>query len=222
MRGRNGARGPDPIGSGPPFFLPPCLGIRIAPTNRTCPACFEATNDSPCSPRVTPRTPFWKRIWNVSHDDAQWLGNFTDAGGVVHYSFAHLMQDTRSLGIRASYTATPTLSFQLYAAPFVARGEYSNARQLSATPRAETYQDRFSTYAPPTGTSMGFNVLQLRSNNVVRWEFRPGSTLFAVWTHGRDGYDPRYVDRDLHGEYTDLFALHPANTFLLKLAYWLD
>lgn len=160
--------------------------------------------------------------WTVSHDDAQWLGNFSDAGGVTHYSFARLMQDTRSLGMRVSYTATPTLSFQLYAAPFVARGEYSNTRELSATPRAEAYRDRFVAYTPPSGTSMGFNVLQLRSNNVVRWEFRPGSTLFAVWTHGRDGYDPRYVERNLRGEYNDLFSLHPANTFLLKLAYWLD
>jgi len=159
--------------------------------------------------------------WSTSHDDSQWLGNFTDAAG-THYSFAHLKQETRSLGIRASYTATPSLSFQLYAAPFVSRGEYSNPRELSATPRAVAYQDRFSPYAPPSGTSTGFNVLQLRSNNVIRWEFRPGSTLFAVWTHGRDGYDPRYLERDLHGDYNDLFSLHPANTFLLKLAYWLD
>ena len=159
--------------------------------------------------------------WSTSHDDSQWLGNFTDSAG-THYSFAHLKQETRSLGIRASYTATPSLSFQLYAAPFVSRGEYSNPRELSATPRAVAYQDRFSPYAPPSGTSTGFNVLQLRSNNVIRWEFRPGSTLFAVWTHGRDGYDPRYLERDLHGDYNDLFSLHPANTFLVKLAYWLD
>ena len=160
--------------------------------------------------------------WRVSHDDAQWLGNFTDGADVRHYAFARLKQETRSLGVRASYTATPTLSVQLYAAPFVSRGEYGNVRELSATPRAEAYQDRFAPYAPPAGTSTGFNVLQLRSNNVVRWEFRPGSTLFAVWTHGRDAYDPRYIDRTLRGDYTDLFSLHPANTFLLKLAYWLD
>jgi hypothetical protein len=160
--------------------------------------------------------------WSVNHDDSQWLGNFTDASGARHYAFAHLKQETRSLGLRASYTATPTLSFQLYAAPFVSRGQYTNTRELSATPRAERYEDRYRQYAVPSGTSLGFNVLQLRSNNVVRWEFRPGSTLFAVWTHGRDGYDARYLDRTLRGEYNDLFALHPANTFLLKLAYWLD
>ena len=81
---------------------------------------------------------------------------------------------------------------------------------------------RFTAYAPPTGTSMGFDVLQLRSTSVVRWEFRPGSTLFAVWTHGRDGFDPQFRARSVGSEFNDLFALHPANTFLLKLAYWLN
>jgi hypothetical protein len=84
------------------------------------------------------------------------------------------------------------------------------------------YEDRYAPYTTPAGTSLGFDVLQVRSNSVVRWEFRPGSTLFAVWTHGRDGYDPTFRDRGWRAEYQDLFALHPSNTFLLKLAYWLN
>jgi hypothetical protein len=160
--------------------------------------------------------------WFRNHDDSQWLGNFTDALGVTHYAFAHLDQETRSVGVRISYTATPTLSFQLYAAPFVSRGQYTNTRELSATPRAVRYEDRYTPYTTPAGTSLGFDVLQVRSNSVLRWEFRPGSTLFAVWTHGREGYDPTFRDRSWHDEYKDLFALHPANTFLLKLAYWLN
>jgi hypothetical protein len=160
--------------------------------------------------------------WTLNHDDSQWLDNFTDASGVTHYAFAHLDQDTRSIGIRISYTATPALSFQLYAAPFVSRGQYSGTRELSATPRAERYEDRYAPYTPPPGASLGFDVLQVRSNSVLRWEFRPGSTLFAVWTHGRDFYDPTFRDRPWREEYHDLFALHPANTFLLKAAYWLN
>jgi hypothetical protein len=48
--------------------------------------------------------------------------------------------------------------------------------------------------------------------------------MFAVWTHGRggDAYDPRVPDRTWRKEYGDLFALHPANTFLMKVAYFLD
>jgi len=160
--------------------------------------------------------------WNQNHDDVQWLGNFTDAGGTTHYTFARLEQETRSVGVRVSYAMTPALTFQLYAAPFVSRGAYTNPRELSVTPRAPEYADRYAAYTPPTGTSMGFDVLQLRSNSVLRWEFRPGSTLFAVWTHGRDGYDGQFVDRPWRDEYDGLFALHPSNTVLVKVAYLLD
>jgi len=57
------------------------------------------------------------------------------------------------------------------------------------------------------------------SHVVMRWEFRPGSTLFVAWTHGRDGFDTN-IDRAWSTEYGDLFNLHPNNTFLLKLACW--
>jgi hypothetical protein len=123
--------------------------------------------------------------------------------------------------VRASYTATPTLSFQLYAAPFLSRGSFTDIRELGPDPRATRFQDRYTPYVPPAGSSLGFDVLQVRSNSVVRWEFRPGSTLFAVWTHGRDGFDD-FRNRSWRAEYDELFALHPSNTFLLKLAYWID
>jgi hypothetical protein len=162
--------------------------------------------------------------WSWNHDDSQWLDNFDDdlVPGVTHYAFARLEQETRSLGVRVSYTASPTLSFQLYAAPFMSRGRYTNTRELSATPRATRYEDRYASYTPPADTPLGFDAMQLRSNSVLRWEFRPGSALFAVWSHGRDGYDPRFPDRNWRDEYGDLFGLHPSNTFLVKLAYWLD
>ncbi|HEX2781893.1 MAG TPA: DUF5916 domain-containing protein, partial [Gemmatimonadaceae bacterium] len=159
--------------------------------------------------------------WSINHDDSQWLHNFTDAG-VTHYSFAHLDQETRSVSMRASYTATPTLTFQLYAAPFWTRGRYTNTRELSATPRAERYDDRYTPYAVPDSGYLSFDVMALRSNSVLRWEFRPGSTLFAVWTHGRDGGAPFFPGRSWRDEYNDLFGLHPDNTFLIKIAYWLD
>ncbi len=160
--------------------------------------------------------------WSHNHDDSQWFGNF-DEGAVTHYAFALLEQETRSLGIRASYTATPDLSFQLYAAPFISRGHYSDFRELSATPRAARFDDRYAAYTPPVNASRGFDILDLRSNSVLRWEFRPGSTFFAVWTHGRggDAFDPTAPARRWKDEYGDLFALHPDNTFLVKVAWWL-
>ena len=140
---------------------------------------------------------------------------------MTHFAFAHLDQETRSLGLRASYTATPTLTLQLYAAPFLSRGAYSDVRELSATPRARRYEDRYTPFTPPPKTPMGFDALEMRSNSVLRWEFRPGSTMFVVWTHGRGGFEPRFRARPWNDEYNDLFGLHPANTFLIKVAYWI-
>ena len=30
-----------------------------------------------------------------------------------------------------------------------------------------------------------FDFRQLRSTIVLRWEYRPGSTVFAIWSHGQ-------------------------------------
>jgi hypothetical protein len=161
---------------------------------------------------------------DASHnvDDAQWYGNFTDDAGVTHYSFAHLDQHTVSLSTRLSYAASPTLTFDFYAQPFTSTGSYSRIRELGADPRAAAYADRFRPYTAPDGSDTGFDFRQLRSNAVVRWEYSPGSTLYVVWTHARDGADSVASDRSWHAEYGDLFALHPANTFLVKVAYWFN
>ncbi len=155
-------------------------------------------------------------------DDAQWLGNFTDPSGVIHYSFAHLQQQTVSLTARLSYAMTPNLTLEFYGAPFVTNGTYSNVRELSATPRAASFDARYQPYTPPAGTSLGFDFSQLRANTVLRWEYRPGSTLFLVWTHGRDDSESVNLNEQWTTEYRNLFALHPENTFILKLAYWIS
>lgn len=156
------------------------------------------------------------------HDNTQWFGNFNDDAGATHYTFAHLDQRTVSMSARLNYTATPNLTFEFYGQPFVATGSYRDVREISATPRARSYDARFLPYAPPADASLSFRYTELRTNTVVRWEYRPGSTLFLVWTQGRQD------DRNLDGrqswtqDYRDLFALHPDNTFLVKFAYWLN
>ena len=57
---------------------------------------------------------------------------------------------------------------------------------------------------------------------MVRWEYRPGSTLFVVWQHGRQDFSGAADNRSWGAEYNDLFGLHPDNTFLVKCAYWLN
>lgn len=154
-------------------------------------------------------------------NDSQWYGNFTDAG-VAHYTFARLEQSTVGMSTRLNYTATPNLSFEFYGAPFVSSGTYSDVREVSATPRASDYDARFTPYTPPAGSQTAFTVTELRTNAVVRWEYRPGSTLFVVWAHGREDFAAQNQNRSWTSDYRDLMSVHPDNTFLIKMAYWLN
>jgi hypothetical protein len=161
--------------------------------------------------------------WSHNITDNQFYGRFNDALG-QHYTFAHLDQHTISVTGRFNYTFTPDISLQTYLQPFVSKGTYTNVRQLSSTPRADDYEDRYAPFDNPgvTSTPGGFNFKQLQSNVVFRWEYKPGSTLFAVWNSGRQGFLPREGTQNFRGDVTDLFDLHPANTFLLKVSYWLN
>ena len=158
-----------------------------------------------------------------NYNDAQWFDNIVDGAGVTHFTFARLEQRTTSMSIRINYTVTPDLTFELYGQPFVAEGTYSNLREISATPEADSYDARFQPYTPTGTPDMDFKVTELRTNSVVRWEYRPGSTLFFVWQHGRQGPPPETSMRQTWTrDYRELFDVHPDNTFLIKLAYWLS
>ncbi|HEY8852400.1 MAG TPA: DUF5916 domain-containing protein [Gemmatimonadaceae bacterium] len=161
--------------------------------------------------------------WSHNVTDNQWFGRFTDATG-THYTFAHLDQHTTGVTVRLNYTFTPEMSFQAYTQPFVSKGTYSNVRQLSANPRADAYDDRYAPFLDPAVTANpgGFNFKAFQSNLVYRWEYRPGSTLFVVWNEGRQGYIGAEGDQSFQGDVRDLMRLHPANTFLVKVSYWLN
>ena len=151
-------------------------------------------------------------------NDTQWYDNYGDAGSdTTHYTFARLDQRTLSVTTRLNFTATPTLSVQVYAQPFMTGGDYSNWREL-LDPRAASYASR---YQPYTGGSLDdFNFRQYRSNSVVRWEYRPGSTLYFVWAQERTSFDTSPFNA--RNDYRSLFGSHPGNVFLIKGSYWLS
>ncbi len=158
-----------------------------------------------------------------NRDNTQWFGNFTDSTSVTHYTFAHLEQRTVSLTWRVDFTASPNLTLQVYASPFVSKGQYSDLREI-ATARAEHYADRFRPYGDTAVANNpgGFNFKQFRSTTVVRWEYQPGSTIFLVWTQGRQDVEPVYGIRTFGGDFRRLFQSHPDNTFLIKVSHWFD
>jgi len=136
----------------------------------------------------------------------------------THYTFAHLNQKEVSLTGRVDYTLSTTLTLQLYAQPFVSKGTFSDVREL-ADPNAAAFDDR---YQPYPAASDGFNKKAFNSTAVLRWEYRPGSALFLVWTQGRQHRDGAEGPRSMGGDFRDLFDLHPENTFLVKASYWIN
>jgi hypothetical protein len=160
--------------------------------------------------------------FSKNDDDSQWYGNFIDGvTGDTSYTFADLQQETVALTWRLNYTFTPEMSFQLYASPFISKGTYTRIRELDDA-RADDYDDRFQAYGDTAVTNNpgGFNVQEFRSNAVFRWEYRPGSTLFLVWSQGRGEFQPEEGNETFGGNFKNLFDSPAEDRFLVKVSYW--
>jgi len=159
------------------------------------------------------------------------------------YVFSDIVQHTLSMDTRLDVTFTPELTLQLYAQPFIASGAYSAFKEFDA-PRqlhktvygsgkgtiAHTGSGSSLTYtidpdgagpsSPFTLDNPDFNFRSLRGNAVVRWEYRPGSTLFLVWNQSRsDAVSAGDFDftRDRQG----VFQARPDNVFVVKANFYL-
>jgi hypothetical protein len=64
-----------------------------------------------------------------------------------------------------------------------------------------------------------FNVRSLRANTVLRWEFRPGSAFFFVWTQQRRDLDGT-GSFDLTGDAGRVFSAPADDVLLVKMSYW--
>ncbi len=65
-----------------------------------------------------------------------------------------------------------------------------------------------------------FNVRSLIGNAVVRWEYRPGSTIFLVWQR-RQRSDIVRGDFVMRRDWAAMMRAPTDNTFLVKVSYWL-
>jgi hypothetical protein len=81
--------------------------------------------------------------------------------------------------------------------------------------------DRNYTIVPPgiTFENPDFNFRELRSNLVARWEYRPGSVFYLVWTHNRTSGES-ITNHSLDYNINQLFDQHASNVFLVKFNYW--
>ena len=175
---------------------------------------------------------------------AQYRGSWDDAEANhsygARYVFADLEQTTLSMDTRLNVTFTPNLTLELYAQPFIASGDYGQLKELAAPGTFDftrygvdagvvTVDDEGDSLVDPDGTgpaeaftvyNADFNRVSLRGTGVIRWEWRPGSTLFFVWQQNRSRRE-EYGDFDLARDAADLFDGDSHNVFMVKATYWL-
>lgn len=138
------------------------------------------------------------------------------------YLFARLEAASLSATLSATYTFLPTLTLQVYGQGFVAFGRSSDFSSFARTGAARQ-QILLSDLVPgerPLGEEPNFTSGTLNANVVVRWEYRLGSTVYVVYSHGQsDGKSP-----PLEGAgRVDLRLVSPrpaADVFLIKASYW--
>ncbi len=157
------------------------------------------------------------------------------------YILSQIDQQVVSMSVRLNYNITPELTIQYWGQPFLAAMDYSKYKVVT-DPRAENLADRYhlltdselefnsdenTYYADENhdGTddysfeNPDGNFDQFLSNLVVRWEFRPASTIYLVWSQTRDYFDETgsfSLNQNLGNLYT---AEKPYNVFLIKFTY---
>lgn len=174
----------------------------------------------------------------------QYVDSFDDETAEAMLGCRHIVaqmkRKTVSAELRLDYTFTPQLSFQAYFQPYLTVGSYSRFKEFAkpesfdfveygktASMEIETdADDGYLLY--PNGKdedslyleNPDFNYKALVGSAVLRWEFRPGSTLFVVWTrNGSDELNPGNFD--FKRDAKDMFKADADNVFAVKLTYWI-
>lgn len=168
-----------------------------------------------------------------------------DVAGAPEYILATARQNTLAMAGRVNVTFTPTLTLEVFMQPFLAAVEYDQYKRPSSprahraserlhrlseeelAPVGETEGRRLWGYFPDGGQEPaftfpdpGFKRQNLRGNAVLRWEYRPGSTLFVVWQQDREG---RGLPDDLRvlDDFRQLARSDARHVLLIKVNYWL-
>jgi hypothetical protein len=178
--------------------------------------------------------PFYDRVT----EPQQYISTLSGGRPVTYdnrYVFAFIDRSTMSMEYRLGFTLRPDLNLDVYAEPFAASGHYYDYGELLAPGSRDRlkYGTAGTVLAVnPDGSQVvsvdgksftlrnrDFNTLSFRSNVVLRWEWRTGSTLYVVWQQDRSGTEilPTRVGID------DAFRSVTApgrNIFLVKMSFW--
>ena len=163
----------------------------------------------------------------------QYINTLSGESG-KEYLVGNIDQNTSSLILRTELFITPEMSIQYYGSPYYSVGKFDVFSRVDQ-PRAGIVEERLEqldvTYNPEQGTysysrntetfsfsNPDFSFMQFRSNLVFRWEYKLGSTFYAVWSHDRSDWQSNFNPiKDITG---DLFRITGNHVFMLKVNFW--
>ena len=152
-----------------------------------------------------------------SRDPRQSGGTARGAGPAATYanSYRFATSDFHefTLSGRLNYAFSPDLTLEMFAEPYAASGSFTGLGEL-VRPRSRQTRGIAGDVA-----ALDFNERSLRTNAVLRWEWRPGSLFYAVWQ--RNG--SRSLDQIRPVDPTDAFGAFAGrytNFFALKMSVW--
>jgi len=136
------------------------------------------------------------------------------------FYFGDLQSNYLSFTLRQSVVLSPTLTLQAYAQLFSDYGLYGPFYQ--AHPSADRRPLMFADLqASSLGDSYSFYETQLNLNLVGRWEYRPGSTLYVIYTrHQLGAFQPSGPDITRTVLPVNLFAGPATDSFMVKWSYY--
>jgi len=163
------------------------------------------------------------------------------------YVVSDLIQEDLSFNTRVNVTFRPNLTLEVFLQPLISSVDYSAFKEFDAPRGLEK-----SVYGVDRGTideirdfdgavtgyhidpdaggaaaafdidNPDFSFRSLRGNAVMRWEFRPGSTVYLVWTQSRGNLEPYVSDASFSQSWSALRGAPADNIFLVKFNYWLS
>jgi hypothetical protein len=242
-------RGGPLMARGPGWTAQVAVGNRAASQTRLTATLTGATNDDGASiRRITgavsfrpgPRwqlsaEPFYDRVT----EPQQYATTLPDGREETYgsrYVFGFIDRSTVSTKFRLGFTVKPDMNLDVYAEPFAASGHYYDYGEL-LEPRSRlrlkygtegttlvVNEDGSQTVTADGSTftlrNRDFNTLSFRSNVVLRWEWRPGSTLFVVWQQSLS--DTAMVGDAVNiGDMFRSVTAPGPNLFVVKTTFWL-
>ena len=180
-------------------------------------------------------SPFYDRVT----EPQQYISTLTGGRPVTYdnrYVFAFIDRSTASMEFRLGLTLRPDLNLDVYAEPFAASGHYYDYGELLEPASRERL--KYGTAGTvlsvnPDGSQLvtaggsmfnlrnrDFNTLSFRSNVVLRWEWRAGSTLYVVWQQDREGSEALGTRVNINDAFRSVTA-PGSNIFLIKTSFWI-